>query len=271
MATLPPITDSPPPSDLKTRAVVGIILIAVAVGLLWLGGWWFAGLVAAGVLLVYAEWAVMHGITRVWRLVGLAAIALTVIGAQEGFYLDALAGLAIAAVVLGVLSKLTGGHMRWSMTGLLYAGLPAIALIWLRAQSGGFGMVLWVLAVVWATDIGAYFAGRHFGGPKLAPRISPKKTWSGLIGGMIAAAVSSAVVAYAQDWHPALWLTIFAALGASAAILSQVGDLFESWLKRRVGVKDSGTLLPGHGGIMDRVDGLIPVAIAAALALAYLF
>ena len=256
------------PSDLPKRALVGILLIAVALGAVFApNSWPFAVLVAVGVLLVYAEWAVMHRITRVWRLVGLAVIGIAVLAAQVGLYYDALAGLAIAAVVLGILAKLTGGHMRWSTPGILYAGLPAIALVWLRAQPGGPGFVIWVLAVVWATDIGAYFAGRRFGGPKLAPAISPKKTWSGLIGGMVAAAIVSAGIAYAQNWHPALWLAVFAALGAAAAVLAQVGDLFESWLKRRVGVKDSGTLLPGHGGLMDRVDGLIPVAIAAALVL----
>ena len=271
MADLPPVTDSPPPSDLKTRAVVGLILIAVALGILRLGGLAFAALVGAGVLLVYAEWAVMHGITRVWRLIGLVVIGLVVIGAHYGFYEDALTGLAAAALLFGLLAKVANVcAMRWSTTGLLYAGLPAVALVWLRAQSGGEGFVLWVLVVVWATDIGAYFAGRRFGGPKLAPVISPKKTWSGLIGGMAAAAIASAVVAWFQHWHPILWLAIFAGLGAVAAVVSQIGDLFESWLKRRVGVKDSGTLLPGHGGIMDRVDGLIPVAIGAALVLGYL-
>lgn len=267
----PPITGGPPTSDLKTRAIVGVLLIAVAVGALYFGGLLFSALVGVAVLLVYAEWAVMHGITRIWRLIGLVVMGLTVIGTHYGFYEDALLGLVVAAVLLGIATKVAKvAGLRSSTTGLLYAGLPAIALIWLRAQSGGFGFVLWVLVVVWATDIGAYFAGRKFGGPKLAPAISPKKTWSGLVGGMIAAALASAVVAYFQQWHPILWLAIFAGLGAVAAVVSQIGDLFESWLKRRAGVKDSGTLLPGHGGIMDRIDGLVPVAIAAAALLGYL-
>lgn len=265
-AMLPPVSDTPPPSDLKTRAIVGVVLIAAALGLLRAGDWWFAALVAVGVLLIYAEWAVMHRITRGWRFVGLAVLGLVCLAAQLGWTQPALIGLAIASVAFGLLAKLFRVcDLRWSMTGLLYAGLPAVALIWLRNQTGGFGFVLWTLAVVWATDIFAYFAGRNLGGPKLAPRLSPKKTWSGLVGGMVGAAVVSSVVAWFQGWHPTLWLAIFAGLGALAAVVAQAGDLFESWLKRRIGVKDSGTLLPGHGGIMDRIDGLVPVAIVAAL------
>lgn len=264
--TLPPVSDAPPPSDLKTRAIVGILLIAASVAMLKAGGWWFTALVTVGVLLIYAEWAVMHRIARGWRLVGLIVLGLVCMAAQLGWVGPALTGLAIASIVLGVLTHLFRVcDLRWPTTGLLYAGLPAIALIWMRGQTGGFGFVLWTLAVVWATDIFAYFAGRNIGGPKLAPKLSPKKTWSGLVGGMAGAAIVSSVVAWFQGWHPALWLAIFAGLGATAAVLSQAGDLFESWLKRRIGVKDSGTLLPGHGGIMDRIDGLVPVAIATAL------
>lgn len=268
---LPPVTDSPPASDFRARAVVGILLIAAALGLLHAGGWWFAVLVLAGVLLVYAEWAVMHGIGRGWRLLGLLILGLACAATQFGLVAEALVGLTAAALALGAATRLFGNcAMRWSTTGLLYAGLPAVALIWLREQVGGLGFVLWVLAVVWATDIFAYFAGRRFGGRKLAPKLSPKKTWAGLYGGMAGAAVVSAGIAFAQGWRPALWLMIFAALGALAGALAQAGDLFESWLKRRIGVKDSGTLLPGHGGVMDRVDGLVPVAVAAALIIAVL-
>lgn len=267
-SALPPVTDAPAPSDLKTRAIVGIALIATSVAMLRAGDWWFAALVTAGVLLIYAEWAVMHRISRGWRLLGLVALGLVCLAAQLGWTEPALIGLAVTAVILGVLTSLFGVcDLRWSTTGLLYAGLPAVALIWLRNQTGGFGFVLWVLAVVWATDIFAYFAGRGIGGPKLAPKLSPKKTWAGLLGGMVGAAIVSAVIAWLQGWHPPLWLALFAGLGAAAAVLAQAGDLFESWLKRRIGVKDSGTLLPGHGGIMDRIDGLVPVAIVTALVL----
>ena len=264
MSTLPPLIDSPPPSDLKTRVIVGVLLIALALGLLWLGGWWFTALAAAGVLLIFAEWAVMHGISRRWRLIGLAVLAAACVAVQAGLVAQAIAGLLIAAVGLGLLVRITkAGPARWMAGGLLYAGLPAIALIWLRAQPQGIGLVLWVLTLVWATDIFAYFTGRLIGGPKLAPKISPKKTWAGLIGGVVGAMIVGGGIA---DWanFPA---PLFATLSGGLAVLAQAGDFFESWLKRRVGVKDSGTLLPGHGGIMDRVDGLIPVAVVVAAAL----
>jgi phosphatidate cytidylyltransferase len=249
LSTLPPITDSPPPSDLKSRLVVGIALVAVALGDLWLGGWWFAALVAVGVLLIFAEWAVMHGIPRGWRLAGLAVLAAACVAVESGYLLPTVAALLAIAVLFGLMTRLAKVcQARWMAGGLLYAGLPAVALIWLREQPQGFGLVLWVLTLVWATDIFAYFAGRAIGGPKIAPKISPKKTWAGLAGG---------------DWagFPA---PLFATLSGGLAVVAQAGDFFESWLKRRVGVKDSGTLLPGHGGIMDRVDGLVPVAVLVA-------
>jgi phosphatidate cytidylyltransferase len=121
------------------------------------------------------------------------------------------------------------------------------------------GLALWTLVVVWSTDIGAYFAGRGIGGPKLSPAISPNKTWAGLGGGVAAALAGGYGLATVLSLPtPLLWL------GAPMAVLAQTGDLFESWLKRRAGVKDSGRILPGHGGVLDRLDGLVPVAVAVA-------
>lgn len=146
-------------------------------------------------------------------------------------------------------------NILWRLVGLAYVAIPCMSLLWLRNQQHGIQLVLTLLLIVWATDIGAYFSGRFAGGPKLAPAISPNKTWAGLIGGMVAAAI---VAAIATSFSPtpasiagALWA------GMALAILGQAGDLFESWLKRRAGVKDSGSLIPGHGGLLDRVDGLI--------------
>lgn len=259
-----------PPSDLKSRVIVGIILIAVAVGCIWLGGWAFTTLVAVAVLLIFAEWAVMHRMSRSWRLFGLVLLASATIitqlaGSSLGGLSMPLAILAIGslAMLLGSLTAI-GSGARWGTAGLLYAGLPAIALIWLRAQSNGFAFVLWTLAIVWATDIFAYFTGRRFGGPRLAPAISPKKTWSGLGGGVAGAAVTGGVLAAVFQ----LPVVLLAPAAAVLAVVAQAGDLYESWLKRRVGIKDSGTLLPGHGGIMDRVDGLVPVAVVVALIVA---
>ena len=241
-----------------------MLLIALALGDLWLGGWWFAALVAVGGLLIFTEWAVMHAIPRGWRLMGLTVLGAGCLVVESGYLQLSVAGLLAAALALGLLAKLAKvGEARWMAGGLLYAGLPAIALIWLREQPQGFGLVLWVLTLVWATDIFAYGAGRAIGGPKIAPKISPKKTWAGLVGGVVGAMLIGGGVA---DWagFPA---PLFATLSGGLAVVAQAGDFFESWVKRRVGVKDSGTLLPGHGGIMDRVDGLVPVAVIVAAAL----
>ena len=134
--------------------------------------------------------------------------------------------------------------------------LGAVAGLWFIRDRLGVTAALWVFGMVWATDIGAYFAGRAFGGTRLAPSISPSKTWSGLIGGMIAALIASATIGDRADIVGVpLWIGLFMGL------LAQLGDLGESWMKRRAGVKDSGKLIPGHGGVFDRVDGLLPVAL----------
>jgi phosphatidate cytidylyltransferase len=132
-----------------------------------------------------------------------------------------------------------------------------LVLSWVYA-----GLVFWVMVVTWATDIFAYFSGRSIGGPKLAPRLSPNKTWAGLIGGMAGAALAGWGVARLFDLGlPFVWL------GAPMAVLAQAGDLYESWVKRRAGVKDSGAILPGHGGVLDRLDGLLAVSAATYVVL----
>ncbi len=157
----------------------------------------------------------------------------------------------------------SGGKAAFSALGLLLV-IGAIGGLWYIRQNLGMTAALWVFGMVWATDIGAYFAGRAFGGARLAPTISPSKTWSGLVGGMIAALITSATIGdRGQIIGVPLWIGLFMGL------LAQLGDLGESWMKRRAGVKDSGKLIPGHGGIFDRVDGLLPVAlILGALAVA---
>jgi len=154
-----------------------------------------------------------------------------------------------------------GWGFGWFAGGVLYALVPAVALLWLReGPREGAGLVLWVMVVTWATDIFAYFAGRSFGGPRLAPAISPNKTWSGLAGGVVGAAIAGGFVANALGLP---WEYFVAAPAFAAA--AQGGDLFESALKRRAGVKDAGELLPGHGGVMDRLDGLVIVAVLATM------
>ena len=150
--------------------------------------------------------------------------------------------------------------LRWRIGGMFYVAIPALSLIWLRSvqfegsPNAGMGIVLYLFLVVWATDIGAYFVGRAIGGPKLAPNISPSKTWAGLFGGMASAAIVGMLCAIFTPYPPTVGSCITVAI--ILAVVSQMGDLFESWLKRRAGVKDSGTLIPGHGGVLDRLDGL---------------
>lgn len=197
-------------------------------------------------------------------LSGVIMLAVAVTALWFGGWLFAglviLAGLAMAPEWLR-LTREQGFALK--LAGLPYIALPVAGLLLLRGQPEiGFALTLWTFLVVWTTDIGAYFTGRTFGGPKLAPAISPGKTWSGLIGGMVASALVGGIFAAQADLPPlCLWL------GAPFAALAQAGDLFESWLKRRAGLKDSGSILPGHGGMLDRLDGLVPVASVMGLLL----
>lgn len=209
-------------SETATRTLAGIALVAAALAAVWVGGMVFAVFVAAGATLMYFEWA---------RLV-------------------------------------RGWGLGWHVAGFFYGLVPALSLLWVRDRGNvpggldeGFAIVLWAFIVTWAADIGAYFAGRRFGGRKLAPSISPAKTVSGMIGGIVAATLLAGIWALAcgLDW---LWL-VLAPLFAFAAAM---GDLFESALKRRAGVKDTSRLIPGHGGALDRLDGLVPVAMLTAAA-----
>jgi phosphatidate cytidylyltransferase len=156
-----------------------------------------------------------------------------------------------------------GGEPGWLGLGALWVALPCVLLLWLaRAEGEGRITILWIFAVVWATDIGAYAVGRRVGGPLLAPRWSPRKTWAGLIGGAGCAALAGWATAQVLGVSPALPLVL---VSAGLAIVGQFGDLAESVAKRRFGVKDSSGLIPGHGGLLDRLDGLLAVIPAVAL------
>ena len=246
-------------SDLATRAIAGLVMIVVALAALWAGGIAFWLLASGAALLMLAEWAGLMRASRLWIGLSLAALAFALLAAgpiggervgQQA--LSLLVALAIAIAAIARSPRLGGG--------LLYAGLPTFGLLFLRGEPHGLALTLWTLAIVWATDIGAYFSGRAIGGPKLAPALSPNKTWAGLGGGVVAALLVGLGIAAAFGLPRALLL-----LGAPMAVLAQIGDLFESWLKRKAGVKDSGRLLPGHGGALDRLDGVVPVAALVGL------
>jgi phosphatidate cytidylyltransferase len=267
-------------SDLPTRFVMGIVLIAAACISIYLGGWVFRLLVAAGAVIMLIEWDDMHRVARSRSLPGAVLLAIGLLATSVWLYppgqmdIDPVSGTRAiapesfeeawhAVAILGGLALLAGlVARRFAGTGgFLYIALPALALILL--EWAWYPLVLWAMVVTWATDIFAYFAGRSIGGPKLAPRISPNKTWAGLAGGVIGAAVVGGLVAHLFGLG-----SPFLYVGGVMALCAQAGDLYESWVKRRAGVKDSGTLLPGHGGVLDRLDGLLPVAVATLLILA---
>ncbi|MCJ8189806.1 phosphatidate cytidylyltransferase [Sphingomicrobium aestuariivivum] len=196
-------------------------------------------------------------------IAGVAMIAITLATAWVGGMVFAVFVAALATAVYWEWSRIvTGWNIGWKIAGFFYCLVPALALLWIRDRyEFGFDLLVWVFIVTWATDIGGYAFGKTWGRNKLAPTISPNKTWEGLIGGMVAAGILGGLWALSRGLDPMLYW-----LGAPMAVAAQMGDLFESGMKRRAGVKDSGNLLPGHGGVFDRVDGLLVVATAVGLA-----
>ncbi len=211
-----------PRSDLGIRTISGVIMMSIAVAAVWFGGYAFMALV------------ILVGLGVYWEYSKLA------LGFAEGRI----------------------SQILWLLGGLVYVGLACFTLLLFSAPFFGKIVTVVLIAGVIGTDVGAYFAGRAIGGPKIAPQISPSKTWSGLVGGMVGAGVLMLAAQnvfqldYTFVYSP--FLTFLA--GAALAVTAQVGDFFESWMKRRAGVKDLGKLIPGHGGLFDRVDGLIAVA-----------
>jgi phosphatidate cytidylyltransferase len=261
-----PSVPAPPPAakggwrDLRARVLSALLLAPLAVGCIAIGGPVFALLIAAGAVGVGLEWGAMLRLPRrslrgtvfaLWpSLCGLAGLT----GRWTGVLPMLIAGLVLGPDVA---------------VGLLVIGLAVLSLFWLRFMTGaGMADVLFVILVVWASDSFAYLTGRLVGGPKLAPRISPGKTWSGSLGGLAAGCLVGAVVAAVSaipDGEPVAAAMRGILFGGLLAIVSQAGDLAESALKRRCGVKDSGSLIPGHGGLLDRFDGLLAAAPVAAL------
>ncbi len=191
-------------------------------------------------------------------LVAIALMAL-VLG---GYFFALLVAAAATAIYYEWMRIVRGWGLPWYVGGFIYALLPALALLWLRDRADdGLALVLWVFFVTWATDIGAYLIGRAFGRVRLAPAISAGKTFAGLYGGIGAAALVGSAWAWFMGLPPLLYV-----LAPLLAITAQAGDLFESWMKRNAGIKDSGNWLPGHGGLLDRLDGLVPVAALTGLA-----
>lgn len=257
--------------DLRKRAASAALLLPAALLCIWLGAEAWTALVAAAVAVLAWEWVRLCGFsTR--RLPGFA-VPVCVLGAGTlavgDRYLLALALLAAGALATWLLAERPASGRRtapaaWLAFGVVYIGLAGVALIHLRGDFGaGRANVIFLFAVVWASDIGAYLAGRAIGGPKLAPAVSPSKTWSGAAGGLLSSVTAGLVAAYVMaGTAPGVRVALVAAL---LGLLTQAGDLFESWIKRRFHVKDTSSLIPGHGGLLDRLDGVLAAAPAAAV------
>lgn len=231
----------------------------------WWGGYAFAALVALAVAIMCWEWDKIVSGRFGWsgRVAASGCLAAALLAVSQPWIAVAL--VAIVTVAAALLAQKSGERPRlWAAMGVLYAGLPSVALVWLRGDAdAGRHTVFWLLLLVWATDIGAYACGRLIGGPLLLPAVSPKKTWAGLLGGVISAgAVGLAAGLVLSLPYP--WMVM--AVSGMLAVVAQAGDLLESWVKRRWGVKDSSNIIPGHGGVLDRVDGLLAASLAVTLA-----
>jgi phosphatidate cytidylyltransferase len=248
-------------SDLGPRVASGIVMIAAALGTAWAGGQWFVAFWLAAGVAMHWEWQRLVGGERQTArfVVGAGAMAAA---AASTFNTAPEIGVLAALVAAAICGALAGPAARWwAAAGVVYAAALVISVIFLRESViGGFVAILWLFATVWGTDIMAYFGGRTIGGPKLWPRVSPSKTWSGFLTGVTCGALAG--LAVAPTGSSILYVLI---LTAVAAALSQGGDLLESSIKRHFGVKDSSHLIPGHGGVMDRLDGFIAAAVFAAL------
>ena len=246
--------------NLVMRVLAALVLAPLAIAIAYAGGWPWALLVTLASIGLFVEWLMIMGAARDTRVsaAGIAALVLAALYLAVGRTDAALVILAIG--IVGV--ALPPGRRIWTATGFAYAAIALVASVLVRSdQSHGFAALMLVLLVVWVTDIGGYFAGRGIGGPKLWPRVSPKKTWAGAIGGFAASLVVAAGFAALGLGKTGPLLL----LGALLSVASQLGDLFESAVKRRFGVKDSSQIIPGHGGLMDRLDGYVAAIVLAAI------
>ncbi|WP_319414534.1 phosphatidate cytidylyltransferase [uncultured Cohaesibacter sp.] len=251
-------------SDLMVRFVSGIVLAVAAFAVTWWGGVAYALFFGAVSVLIYREWLHMVG-EAPFQTPAMAGY-ISILGSLFCFHFgDWQAGLAIPVFGAGYLffARCSYRIARWCALGILYAAAFGGAMLLLRQDIAfGFAAILMLFALVWGTDVSAYFVGKYVGGPKLWPRVSPKKTWSGSIGGLVLGTGFSVLVALILGIS--LNVPLIVTLGA-LSVFSQLGDLAESQMKRMFDVKDSGTLIPGHGGVMDRVDGLLFAVVAAAV------
>jgi phosphatidate cytidylyltransferase len=247
--------------NLLMRVVVAAVLIPLAVAIAYAGGWLWTSLVTAAAIGLFVEWLAVVGLAGAVALAirGGVALALGGICFAVG-RIDA--ALIVLAIGLVAIASTAPDRRGWAAAGFCYAAAAEIASVLLRLDPAkGFAALMFVLVIVWVTDSGGYFAGRGIGGPKLWPRVSPKKTWAGAVGGLAASLAVAGGFAAFEIGRTVPLLTSAAIL----SVASQLGDLFESAVKRRFGVKDSSHLIPGHGGLMDRLDGFVAAVVLAAV------
>jgi phosphatidate cytidylyltransferase len=252
--------------DIGVRVASAVVLAPAAVLAIWAGGLWFLGLILLACALLAVEWSMMSA-ARAWRVMA-AAVAFGLVAGVVAAHAQELSlafvMLVFGAVAAGLFARNRGQEALDAAYGVLYLGWPAVLLIWLRDvdTSTGLAWTVFAFAIAWSADIMAYLAGSLVGGPKLWPRFSPNKTWAGFIGGLAAGTIAGALLAtYLNMGISPLWGAV---LGLATALATMAGDLWESALKRRYGVKDAGKLIPGHGGLLDRVDGLMFAVVVVA-------
>ena len=249
------------PSNLLLRVAAALVLVPLALGAAYAGGVFWTALVTVVAVGLYLEWLTVVGEVRTVSVGTAGALAVAVAGICCAFGL-----IDFAVVVLGlgllVVTLLAAGRRLWVAAGFSYAAAAELASVLVRLDpSDGWQALVLVFLVVWASDIGGYVAGRGIGGPKLAPRISPNKTWAGAIGGFAVSLAAAALWSFAG----AGGLLVMLLLAAVLSVVSQLGDLAESAVKRHFGVKDSSHIIPGHGGLLDRLDGYVAAIIFAAI------
>jgi phosphatidate cytidylyltransferase len=251
--------------DLRLRLLSAALLAPAALTAAWLGGWWLFGVVAVAAGFLAREWGSMSAPIRPNRIIVavLAAVLVALAFAAFAHWYTAWFSLGVGMLIAAAVARGFAERPWDAAFGALYIGAPCLLILWLRTGDEGRAWILALLLIVWAADGGAFFVGKLVGGPKLWPRFSPNKTWAGFVGGLAAAV--AAALAHCQLIGPHLSFGSALLLGLLTGGAAMAGDLWESMLKRRFGVKDSGALIPGHGGLLDRVDGLMFAAFAVGV------